>query len=164
MTKLTASQWNRLSEKAQWDIKVALRGPDANYGDTLKWFTTSVIRGKVSEVFRVGGLVNHDLNLIVIPRGKKWGDPAPVQEAYRKVGYLGWNYHHFIDHIKQAAAYLDLPELPIPAELWHRLMQGQSARGSGEELLTYLLTTDDSYLAPHQDELQRHLSEGEVPF
>ena len=65
---MTREQWDQLSDKGKWDIKVAMRGPDSYYGEVLKWYTTSVIRGQVREIFRVGGLVNADLQLVVLPQ------------------------------------------------------------------------------------------------
>ena len=121
---LTKSEWFSLSEKAQWDIKVALRGPDSCYGETLKWFTTSVIRGQCADVFRVGGLVNPDLKLVVLP----YGTPgSKVNSAFREAGKVSWNYEHFVDHVSSAAVHLGLDRLHIEADLWHSAMQGNSA-------------------------------------
>src|SRR3990167_9321895 len=50
----TKERWDlELNDKGKWDVMVAMRGPDSNYGETLKWFTTSVIRGRCRRAFRV---------------------------------------------------------------------------------------------------------------
>lgn len=113
---MSLEQWSNLSEKAQWDIKVALRGPDSYYGETLKWFTTSVIRGRVRKVFRVGGTVNSDLKLVVV-------SVLPHKEIREKTQ---WNCHHFMDHIRAAASHMGLPQLFVPEDLWHETMQMSS--------------------------------------
>ena len=129
---LTQAVWDAFSEKAQWDIKVALRGPDSCYGETLKWFTTSVLRGFCSEVFRVGGTVNPDLKLVVLPAGSMSEEQSL---AYQQAGALGWNFSHFTEHIRTAADWLELPVLRIEAVVWHEVMKGRHWSQSGQEIL-----------------------------
>jgi len=111
----TQEQWDALSEKGQWDIKVALRGPDSYYGETLKWFTTAVIRGTVRKLFRVGGTVNRDLKLVILPINDG------IYQAKKEK--TSWNSNHFVEHIMTAADWLQIPVLYIPASLWHEVMQ-----------------------------------------
>lgn len=126
---LTASQWEKMSEKAQWDIKVALRGPDSYYGETLKWYTTSVIRGRCRKVFRVGGTVNQDLKAVVLPDNRH-GDIT-----YKKAGKVAWNAAHFLEHIEAAASWLNIPILYIPTETWHEVMQMGNQVAAGQAIL-----------------------------
>lgn len=157
---ITKERWNELSEKAQWDIKVALRGPDSYYGETLKWFTTSVIRGAVRDVFRVGGTVNSKLNLVILPY------QTHSYEANRKA----WNAGHFIEHITLAAEWIGIPILYVPEKLWHEVMG--SGMGNREAAKAILLAAkeakanakDDKYTFKSMgwgsvsklNELQRH--------
>ena len=129
---MTKSTFSRLSEKAQWDLKVALRGPDSCYGETLKWFTTSVIRGQMADVFRVGGTVNGDLKLVILPSGHPGEE---IQQAYAIAGTLAWNYAHFIDHVRTAAEWLDVPVLKVDADLWHTAMRGHNVKVAGAKIL-----------------------------
>lgn len=69
MKPIDASYWAGLTEKQKWDSIVGLRGPDLGPSSTIKWFTTSVIRARLSGVMRVGGQVNPDLNAVVVPYG-----------------------------------------------------------------------------------------------
>jgi len=122
---ITQEFWDSLSEKGQWDIKVALRGPDSYYGETLKWFTTSVIRGYCRKIFRVGGTVNKDLKLVILPMGA----------LHTKKSKKGWNHEHFVEHIQQAADWLKIPVLYIPAELWHEVMSSKKTKDAALTLI-----------------------------
>lgn len=126
---LTPTQWDKMSEKAQWDIKVALRGPDSYYGETLKWYTTSVIRGRCRKVFRVGGTVNQDLKAVVLPDNRHSDLP------YKKAGKSGWNAGHFLEHIEAAASWLNIPILYIPTDTWHEVMQMNNQLAAGQAIL-----------------------------
>lgn len=58
--------------------------------ETVKWFTTSVIRGKMRKVMRVGGTVNTDLDLIILPNGLlKGNEPEYPREKVEKEVYPG---------------------------------------------------------------------------
>lgn len=134
---ITKKKWESLNDKAQWDVKVALRGPDSNYGEVLKWFTTSVIRGQVKGVFRVGGTINTDLKLIITPLGA-YDKHTPHRVAFDLAKAYGWNYNHFIEHVRLAAEWLEIPDLAIPYEVWHTTMQMHSATKAGAEILRAL--------------------------
>ena len=107
------AEWDVLSAKAQWDIKVALRGPDSYYGETLKWYTTSVVRGQIRHVFRVGGTINKSLAAIITPKRGCFPEADPTT----------WNHHHFIEHVRLAAVHLRIPDMRISSDLWHKAMQ-----------------------------------------
>lgn len=125
-TYLTEEQWDNFNEKAQWDVKVALRGPDSYYGETLKWYTTSVIRGYCSKVFRVGGTVNKDLRLIILPNDHGHSN------SYDKTS---WNAGHFIEHVELAAYWLKLPTLWVRPDQWHTYFSKYDIRKAGNALL-----------------------------
>ena len=80
---MTPEQWKTLPDKARWDITVTLRGPDSRYGETIKWFTSSVIRGQVVEIFNTHGLVNPDLHLVILPIGSEGGKANPRRGTTR---------------------------------------------------------------------------------
>lgn len=84
MVPLTATQWESFTPKQKWDVIVALRGPDTHNSETMKWFTTAVIRGKMRKVMRVGGMVNPDLNLIIIPSGSINGIEPPYPKEKKE--------------------------------------------------------------------------------
>lgn len=165
---MTKKQWAGLDEKQQWDVIVALRGPDSFYGETLKWFTTSVIRGQMAPIMRVGGLVNEDLKLVILPFG-----PGPLSD---ETATTGWNYSHFLQHVQEAASNLELDSLYVPSVLWHKVMRLRSAakaadellsaaetfarEGAGKELSKYSGVWDSDAVA----ELRRHRIEGGVRF
>jgi hypothetical protein len=99
MKPLSREEWEKFTPKMQWDIKVALRGPDLYASDTTKWFTTSIIRGKMREVCRVGGLVNDDLNLIILPshfRPSNRPNP-PVMVDADAMKSDGWRRHKLME-------------------------------------------------------------------
>jgi hypothetical protein len=84
---LSTKEWDAFTPKQRWDVIVALRGPDVARSEIIKWFTTSVIRGKMREVMRVGGQVNNDLNLIILPAGMS--APDLVARPVKAAGYYG---------------------------------------------------------------------------
>lgn len=105
ITPLTKAEWKGMSGKAQWDVISALRGPDLSNSGTIKWFTTSVIRGKLREVMRVGGQVNEDLNLIILPGTFSSPIVAGLFDA-----------EHFLTHISTAASWLSIPVRRVPPQ------------------------------------------------
>lgn len=168
---MNREQWEALADKGQWDVKVALRGPDSYFGETLKWFTTAVIRGQVREIFRVGGSVNSDLKLVILPKGYTYDNPGPEAESK-----FSWNATHFIEHVGQAATWLGIPTLKIPRELWNKTMQRSRHEQAAREILDYFQSkqvkdelereaASDPYLRyrPNQTaqvkELERHYME-----
>src|SRR3990167_7782282 len=131
---MTREEWDQLSDKAQWDIKVAMRGPDSNYGEVLKWYTTAVIRGQVRYAFRVGGLYNTDLKLVVVPAGARAREEKSLK-PFEKAGAVAWNWHHFTDHIITAARWLNVPRLYVTHDIWHAAMQIGTAKQAGLMIL-----------------------------
>lgn len=108
-------RWGRLSGKQQWDILVALRGPDCGNSEIIKWFTTGVIRGEMSPVMRVGGTVNTDLKCVVLPE--------KFQSSYLSPGSgMPWNSGHFFQHVAEAATILGLPLVVVKQEQWDKAM------------------------------------------
>lgn len=126
--------WDQLPEKAQWDIKVALRGPDSYFGETLKWFTTAVIRGKCRGAFRVGGTVNNDLNLVILPKH------VMGSSIHQRLGKFTWNAEHFVDHVRVAANWLNIPVLKISEDLWYKVMQYDYSALAAKEILEKMKT------------------------
>lgn len=104
---ITQKEWDALSPKQKWDSIVGLRGPDVSPSDVIKWFTTSVIRARLSGVMRVGGQVNQDLNLVIIPSGSLiarktgWGSMPP---SYLSKIASTVPHDHPIDDCKGCAA------------------------------------------------------------
>lgn len=151
---MTLTQWNNLPDKGRWDIMVALRGPDAPSPEVMKWFTSSVIRGQMTEVFNSHGLVNSDLQLIVLPTG------------YGKSN--GWNREHFCSHIHTAVGWLGLPVLTVECEVWIDAMNQRDIQEAGKRIKLAAsqfraYSPDDSWMEsilykPEQmTELVRHL-------
>jgi hypothetical protein len=138
---LTKEQWECFDPKAQWDITVALRGPDINSADVVKWFSTSVIRGKLRNIRRVGGMVNKDLNLVIIPS---------LDRALCKA--LGaFSPHHFFGHVQEAADLLEIPFTVVPSDPWLSAISLSSIWKSAEIFLEALPKGSS------KDELSRHL-------
>ncbi|MGE3341558.1 MAG: hypothetical protein AB7J46_06715 [Candidatus Altimarinota bacterium] len=153
MSTLTTERWNELSDKARWDIFAAMRGPDSFYGETLKWFTTAVIRGRVRRVYRVGGTVNQKLKLVVLPDQRGCGI-----SSYSASGKTAWNASHFVEHIEQAAAWLGVPVLWIPEQLWHEVMNGGGRKTAAEKILKYFDENPKDYHPSKELEiLRKHL-------
>lgn len=101
LTPFSEAEWNRLTPKQQWDTIVALRGPDFRGSETVKWYTTSVIRGKMRKILRVGGTVNTDLNLVVIPSGGMLGGAKrperPVNKKSPTKNDYNYPYYSYIE-------------------------------------------------------------------
>lgn len=167
MAEMTKSRWEELCGKGQWDIMVALRGPDSMYGETVKWFTTSVIRGHMRGVFRIGGLINTDLKAIVLPAG----DSGSAGAKFDAAGKYGWNHHHFCEHVATAANWMKIPILTVEADVWHKAM----SKGSSLSAAQMILEAAESYKAKAKgeslygyytsaplEELKRHVEEGRL--
>lgn len=103
-TPLQKSEWEQFEGKARWDIMSALRGPDFR-SLTLKWFATSVIRGKMQEVIRVGGVVNEDLPFLILP--------TPNASGFGK-----FEVNHWRSHVIEAANWLGMRYYLSPANLF----------------------------------------------
>lgn len=101
---MTKAEFKQLSKKQRWDILVALRGPDLIGGDTLKWFTSSVIRAHVQEIVRPEGgsaLINSDLKVIPMSYGNGGG-------------FGGFDLNHFAGHVIEAASIIGIPVISVP--------------------------------------------------
>jgi hypothetical protein len=113
---ITQAQWDALPPKGRWDIIVAQRGPDSKASETLKWFTTSVIRHQVGHILRAFGgsaLINDDLNAVILTDGRIQG----------KKGIHGFDWSHFNDHIYQAAKWLELPVVLLGSDAYIDAME-----------------------------------------
>ena len=113
---MTLTEWNALNDKGQWDIKVALRGPDCpGDSETIKWYSTAVLRGQLTNVFRVGGTINTHLKMIILPTdgdGQEWGA------------------HHWVDHVHTAAYWMRLPTVLVPGPAyWKAVSRGRKGAG-----------------------------------
>ena len=116
MKPFTKEQWDALPPKGKWDVQVALRGPDLPAPSVIKWFSTSVIRGKMKEVTRVGGLVNDSLNLIILPSDAKFFKvPSDLKEkVIIQMGFSPFfDQHHFWEHVRVAATWLGIPVMTL---------------------------------------------------
>lgn len=125
---LSIDVWNEFSAKQKWDIMVALRGPDCHESrDGIKQFTSSAVRGKMIQVMealkmRVGGQVNTDLGLMIVPD--------------QRGGFL-WNAQHFFEHQEEAGSYLGIPLLKIPKDVYlHHMGAMFSTSGYTETLVS----------------------------
>lgn len=137
--KISKDRWEGLSPKEKWDVIVALRGPDCPHSDSIKWFTTSVIRHTVSKVMRVGGLINYaGPKFVVVPVGplqlikskkKTAKEAAAAGESLQSYSYSSftveptppfayWDYSHFFGHVMEAAMVLGLSVIQLPADEW----------------------------------------------
>ena len=120
MPIMSPAKWASLSEKSRWDVMVALRGPDCKGNrELIKWFSTAAIRGALTKVMpskvpteRVGGLINADLGLVIIP--------SDIPRSCE------WGARHFFDHVQEATGILGLYMVILPYEVWDPLMQGSS--------------------------------------
>jgi len=118
---MTKEKWSALCGKGQWDVLVALRGPDVYYSDTIKWFTTSVIRGAMVGVIRIGGMVNYAFNVVVLPDGSPPGLNALLKNPSIPSMYKP-SLEHFLHHVREAAQWLDIPTLTVKAPVWEVAM------------------------------------------
>jgi hypothetical protein len=171
---MTKEGWKELSPKQQWDIQVALRGPDCPNSEGLKWFTTAVIRGVMQPVMRVGGTINEDLKLIIAPQD--WGSssltfPHSIPKEVREVIRANlhemalWNSHHFFEHVLTAAGHLEIPIAYVSNEVWRegvkehvtfaaeRFYQDLVTNGTSETLLKEFTRHMKERLAIHKPKL-----------
>lgn len=113
LAPMELTEWEGLSGKAKWDSQVALRGPDLVNSQSVKLFTTSVIRFRLSKIMRVGGLVNEWLPFVVIPDSPEVGISRSKHE---------FDWCHFLGHVHEAAEWLGIPRCSIPAADWKRII------------------------------------------
>lgn len=114
---LSKDSWIQLNPKAQWDSVVALRGPDWKGSETLKWLTTSVIRHRLSDVMRVGGLINRQLPFVVVP--SDGGDAAFGKPKNT------FDYNHFLSHVVTASGWLSIPVVQVTGGTFSEAVKSQ---------------------------------------
>lgn len=162
---ITKTVWASLSDKQRWDVQSSLRGPDIAVGsDPIKYFSTSVIRGKMRNAIRVGGLVNQDLNLVIIPNGYR------LDQGDKPTKKFTFSGNHFFHHVAEAAAILGIPTIWLPSDEYTKalLACGENVGYFGHALYTSLtkqvedkstfLLSRKTYEAA-QKELARHLKD-----
>lgn len=141
---LSPESWEKFSGKAKWDCQSALRGPDLILNeDWLKWTTTSVIRANLKNVMRIGGLVNSDLNILVVPMGSRGrrADRATMEFSLK----------HFSGHVVEAGRWLGIPIVPVDFAVW------ENAWLRSTSLPTYLDNLAETIEVPSfKEELIRH--------
>ncbi len=110
---MTKTRWAELTGKQQWDLQVALRGPDCQFSEPIKWLTTSVLRWAMHTVMRVGGTLNEDLKIIIVP-----DNPHKIDQDIRgRVGeerVFAWSPSHFFNHVREAAEVCSIPVFGVP--------------------------------------------------
>ena len=136
---ITQECWDGLSPKGKWDIFVALRGPDCRGSDRIKWFTTSVIRGAMKDIIRVGGLINYYQPFVILPQGPMTEAPLDVSPSC-----LQWDYSHFFQHVEEASYQLGLGRVMIPAKDWIKIitLRGVSMGKLGNQIASII---EESY-------------------
>lgn len=150
---ITKAQWDALSEKEKWDVLVALRGPDCHNSENIKYYTTAVIRATVQKIMRVGGTVNQDLKIVLVPH---WGPGLrKLIPSWRDLPYA-WNYRHFFEHIEGASHVLGIPMLLIDASQWFDAIEkGSNYIDSGIRMFKSLTPAESA--TPEGLELARFL-------
>jgi hypothetical protein len=151
---MTKSKWADLTPKQQWDTLVAMRGPDAHSSEPIKWFTTAVIRGAMRSVMRVGGTVNSDCNLIIVP--SKWGRTRSGEKSTIPPIWQGVNWQHFFQHVYEAAEVLDIPRCDYPDPKWWEIM-GKAIYGNQLYLPVTLAKGIERECPEAFEELKRHI-------
>lgn len=128
---LQQATWDQMSGKARWDSIVALRGPDLVGSDALKYFTTSVIRYRLSKIMRVGGMINERLGFVCLPSGLCLSsNPSPFDAT------------HFLNHVMEAAGWLDIPICYVPPDAY-TVIKGSSWTSGRIELLSWISKNSD---------------------
>jgi hypothetical protein len=113
LNPLTQEEWDGLSGKAKWDSQVALRGPDLVGSQDVKIFTTSIIRYRLSQVMRVGGLVNDWLPFTIVPQSS-----SSLMTRAR----FQFDWSHFLGHVIEACHWLSIPMISIATEDWKKVL------------------------------------------
>lgn len=113
-----ATSWVSLTGKQKWDVMSSMRGPDRRdtAGSILKWLTTSVLRMRMCECFRVGGMLNTCLSVVVLPDRFTSLNPESMFDA-----------SHFLSHIRDAAHVVGVPILSIDSDLYRSVLEGGRA-------------------------------------
>ena len=120
---MTKTQWAELTGKQQWDVMVALRGPDCQHSENIKWVTTSVIRWALHTIMRVGGTLNDDLRVVVVPASGGLGLDKPIRDQMSKDRVRSWSPSHFFQHVDEAAQVLGIPTHWVDGEVYLRAMR-----------------------------------------
>lgn len=150
---ITKTQWESLSEKEKWDVQVALRGPDCHNSEHIKYYTTAVIRAAVMKVMRVGGTVNTDLKIVVVP---DWsGGSRKLTPPWRELPYA-WNFSHFFEHIIGASEVLGIPRLHIEAGAWFEAIE-KASNYIDTGVRMYKALSQEQASRPEGLEFYRHL-------
>ena len=146
---MNKDQWASLNPKQQWDCLVALRGPDCYDSDRIKWFTTAVIRGQMASIIRVGGLVNTEFKLVILPEGLVIHNPTlPLEKSY----IFRWCADHFFVHTYEAASHLGVPILYISGDMWLKL-----AQSSFHKMIPELILHCETYRYTEQLEVLKEI-------
>lgn len=110
LTPISPDDWSELSKKQQWDVKVALRGPDlAN--TNLKIYTTAIIRWVCSSAMRTGGAINSFCPVLMLPKDL-------YQLRRGEDTRWGFDLYHFMVHIQEAAMVLEIPSVEMTRLAW----------------------------------------------
>ena len=154
---MTKGEWADLTPKQQWDVIVALRGPDCQHSEPIKWLTTGVIRWAVHTIMRVGGTINEDLKGIVIPQDCYTLD----REIRTKIGarILSWAPSHYFQHIHEAGEVLRIKVWSVPNDVWLKAVDQHQPPHAVLHLWSWLneMNPTDQYYLPFKEELTRHL-------
>lgn len=138
-------QWKNLSGKCQWDVTVALRGPDVKRSEVIKSFTTSVIRSCMSRIIRVGGQLS-DYGFVLLPSGSVF--KAPKQDPSQPVTFLRPDMDHFLGHVREAADILDIPIISVTAASWENIMLAMSPQEGMKRFLLLLKSLNEEIYVP----------------
>lgn len=144
MKPITKVKWEKFSGKERWDCIVALRGPDCTNPGLMKWFTTAVIRWRMSQVMRIGGMVNDALGCIIIPELA-----LPITSPF--------SLAHFIQHTWEAAVNLDIPILRVDLSTWEKALRPTKEKVSAG--IEFYRAISKLPLTYGGTELRRHLVE-----
>jgi hypothetical protein len=120
VTKLTKPEWKTLNKKQQWDVLVALRGPDwaSSKAGYLKWLTTGVIRERMWGLLKPEGgsaTRNQEMNWVTVPNTSK--SLAP-----------NFDSAHFLGHVRDATHILGLSKLELPHETFVAAISADNPR------------------------------------
>lgn len=138
---MNIQKWGGLTQKQQWDIIVAMRGPDCGNSEMIKWFSTGVIRYHMSPIMRVGGTVNDRLNCVVVPDGWNTGIlPKGVKRDEKSAPFTYWNASHFFQHVIEAAELLELPVVYVQQEEWNKAVCGELGHHGATAALAAAIT------------------------
>ena len=159
---MNKEEWKDLTPKEQWDVLVAMRGPDCHNPDVVKWLTVAVLRAAMSQTIRVGGMINNDLKAVVVPSNYNSSGPylsqyksgmdggtGPANLSPQALFYPG----HFYQHVMEAASILGIPVILIKKEDWISAMLSSTHNVVG--ILEKLVESAKGH--PHLPILSSHL-------